>query len=152
MRVRYLAGSAGDYSGGSSIMSVTTRVAYRILALSLVLAIPACDGSDPQSPASSSNTTRSISGTVVFDPTGSPAQGVDVSLESWAGSGMMMGDHWNQTAHMMTNSHGQFHFEYEHEPMHRYRVGVRDRNDWHMCDWTPGDEDSIVLVIPLPSP
>lgn len=132
-------------------MSVTIRVAYRILALSLALAIPACGGSDPQSPASSSDTTRSISGTVVFDQTGSPAEGVDVTLETWAGSGMMM-DHWSQTGHMMTNAHGQFHFEYEHEPMHRYRVGVRDRNDWHMCDWDAGDIDTVLLVIPLPNP
>jgi hypothetical protein len=133
-------------------MSNTITVAYRILALSLALTIPACDGSDPQSPASSSTSTRSISGTVVFDQTGSPAEGVDVTLESWAGSGMMMGDHWNQTQHMVTNSHGQFHFDYQHEPMHRYRVGVRDRNDWHMCDWDASDIDTVLLVIPAPNP
>jgi hypothetical protein len=121
--------------------------ACRVLALSFALAIPACGGSDPQSPVNAS----SISGTVVFDQTGSPAAGVDVILERHAGT-TMMGDRWDQTGHMMTNSHGQFHFEYTHDPMHRYRVGVGGMSDWHMCGRDGRDEDGVVLRIPSQSP
>jgi hypothetical protein len=128
-------------------MSMTYKHAYRVLALAFALAIPACGGSDPQSPAN----TASISGTVVFDATGSPAAGVDVVLET-SGIGMMMGDHWYQSEHMMTESHGQFHFEYMNDATHQYRVGVRGRSDWHMCDGTASDEDSVVLRIPSPHP
>ena len=130
-------------------MSVTCLNRYRILALSLVLVIPACGGSDPQTPA---NTSSSISGTVVFDQTSSPAAGVDVVLERQTGSSMMMDQRWDQTAHMMTNSHGQFHFEYMHDSMHRYRLGVRDMNDWHTCDFANQHEDGVVLRIPAQSP
>jgi len=112
-----------------------------VLASCFVLAIAGC-GEDPQSPESES----SLSGSVVFEETGSPAAGIDVVLERMAGA-MMMGDRWDQTEHILTNDHGQFHFEYMHEPMRRYRVGVRGRSEWHMCDWEPSDEDSIVIVI-----
>jgi hypothetical protein len=118
-----------------------------ILALCFGLAMAACGDSDPQAPA----TPSSLSGTVVYEQTGLPAEGVDVVFESMS-SAMMMGNRWNQAAHTMTNTHGRFHFEYEHQPMHRYRVGVRGQSDWHMCDWEPSDEDSIVLVIPPQSP
>ena len=124
-------------------MSVTCRRIGRILALSFALAIPACGGSDPQSPAN----TSSISGTVVFDQTGSPAAGVDVILERHQGT-MMMEDHWNQTGHTMTDSHGRFHFEYTHDAMHRYRVGVGGMAERHMCDGAGRDEDGLVLRIP----
>lgn len=128
-------------------MSRMFRGANRILTLSFVLAILACGGSDPQSPAN----TSSISGTVVIDQSGSPAAGIDVILERHAET-MMMGVQWAQAAHMLTNSHGEFHFEYTHDPMHRYRVGVRGMSDWHMCDWNAGYEDAIVLRIPSQSP
>lgn len=130
-------------------MSITYRRAQGVLALSCLVMFAACGESDPQSPASTTSSAATISGIVVYEQTGSPAENVDVILESGT---MMGGDHWNQTAHMMTNGHGQFHFEYMHEPMHRYRVGVRGRSDWHMCDWTASDEDGIVLVIPPQSP
>jgi len=118
-----------------------------ILALCAALVISGCGESDPQLPTNAA----SISGTVVFEQTGSPAAGVDVILERMVGA-MMMGDRWDQTEQMMTDVHGRFHFEYMHEPMHRYRVGVRGRSEWHMCDWAPSDEDSVVLVIPPQSP
>jgi len=121
---------------------MTLRHAYWILALSLALTIPGCGDSDPQSPASPS----SISGTVVYDQTGSPAASVDVILERESGS-MMMGDHWNQAGHMMTNSHGQFHFEYMHDPEHHYRVGVMGMAERHTCDGDGGSEDGVVLRI-----
>ena len=133
-------------------MSVTYRNAYLILALSLALAMPACGGSDPQSPAGAANTPSSISGTVVFDQTGSPAANVDVVLDVQTGTGMMMGEHWNETAHMMTNAQGQFHFDYMHDSMHRFRVGVRGMTDWHMCDWDNRYEDGVVLRIPSQTP
>ena len=135
-------------------MSVTYRSAYVILAFSLALAIPAC-GSDPQSPANTTgaaNTPSSISGTVVFDQTGSPAASVDVILEVQSGTGMMMGYYWDQRAHMMTNAQGQFHFDYTHDSMHRYRVGVMGMTDWHMCDWDNRHEDGVVLRIPSQTP
>ena len=133
-------------------MSMTYRNAYRILAFSLALALPACGGSDRQSPVGTANTPSSISGTVVFDQTGSPAASVDVILEMQTGTGMMMGYHWDQTAHMMTNAQGQFHFDYTHDSMHRYRVGVRGMSDWHMCDWENRNEDGVVLRIPSQTP
>jgi hypothetical protein len=138
---------------GGPIMLLTSRNACRILALSLVLAIPACGGSDSQSPSGpqSSANTSSISGTVVYDQTGSPAVGVDVLFEMQTGS-MMMGDHWEQTAHMMSDAHGQFHFEYMHDAMHRYRVGVAGMTDRHMCDSDGGHEDGLVLRIPSQTP
>jgi hypothetical protein len=124
-----------------------------MIALSLVLAIPACGGSDPQSPSrsQSSTNTSSISGTVVYDQTGSPAVGIDVLFEMQTGT-MMMEDHWNQTAHMMTDSHGQFRFEYMHDAMHRYRVGVAGMTDRHMCDSAGRDESGLVLHIPSQIP
>ena len=127
------------------------RLTYHILALTFVLAIPACGGSDPQSPAS----TTSISGTVVFDQSSVPAAGVDVTLEMTDKSMTMgdhMGDHWEQAGHMTTDSHGQFHFEYMHQPMHSYRVGVRDMSEWHTCDGSGRVEDGLVLRIPSQNP
>lgn len=130
-------------------MSMTYGRARGVLALSSLFVLAACGDSDPQSPASTTSSAATMSGTVVFEQTGSPAENVEVILESGT---MMMGDHWYQTAHAMTNDHGQFHFEYMHEQMRRYRVGVRGMSDWHMCDWEPSDEDSILLVIPPQGP
>ena len=128
-------------------MTMKWRSAYRILPLCLVLTILACSNSDPQSPVDSANGTSSLSGTVVYDPTGSPAAGVDVILERQTGN-MMMGHGWDQTAHMTTDSHGQFRFAYRYDGMHHYRVGVQGMNDWHPCDWDHQSEDGIVLRIP----
>jgi hypothetical protein len=128
---------------------IVFRNAYFILALSVALVMPACgEGEDPQSPV---NETSSISGTVVYEPSGVPAAGVDVYLETSAGTAMMRGDHWYQAGHMMTNADGQFHFDYRHESMHRYRVGVRGQSDWHMCDGSGNNESGLVLRIPSPS-
>lgn len=121
------------------------RRVFRVLALSVALAIPACGDSDPQAPA----TTASVSGTVVLDGTGTPAPGVDVVLEMGPGTGMMMGNTWSQTNHMMTKTDGRFHFEYMNDMTHHYRVGVKGSSDWHMCDWSAND-DSIVLRVPPP--
>jgi hypothetical protein len=113
-----------------------------------VLTVPACSESDPQSPANSTNGTSSISGTVVYDPTGGPAAGVDVILERQTGNMMTMGYRWDQTAHTMSDSHGQFRFDYTFDGMHHYRVGVRGMDDWHMCDWDRRYEDGVVLHVP----
>lgn len=131
-------------------MSVTAR-AYCVIALFIVLVIPACSGSDPQSPANSTNTTATISGAVVYEHSGAPAAGVDVVLEKQTGS-MMMGYHWDETAHMMTNSHGEFHFDYPYDGMHHYRAGVRNIDDWHMCDWDRPYDDRVVLIVPSQDP
>lgn len=132
-------------------MKMTCSRACGIIVLSLASAITACGGSDSQSPTnpSTANIASSISGTVVYDQTGSPAADVDVILEREAG-GMIMG--WDQTAHLMTSANGHFRFDYMHDSMHRYRVGVRGVTDWHMCDEHGRYEDGVVLRIPTQTP
>ena len=89
-----------------------------ILLITAVLLVAGCDSSsDPQS----STTTSSVSGTVVFDQSGAPAPGIDVTFERCAGGSMMTGDDWDHAQHMTTGHDGQFHFEYHHEAMHRFR-------------------------------
>jgi hypothetical protein len=124
------------------------RHPFRVVVLTFAIASAACSNSDPQAPA----TTASVSGTVVVDGTAIPASGVDVVLQMGPGTGMMMGNDWRQTDHMMTNTDGRFHFEYMNNMTHHYRVGVKGSSDWHMCDWSTSDEDSVVLRVPPPHP
>ena len=118
-----------------------------ILVVAAVLLVAGCDSSsDPQS----SSTTASVSGTVVFDQSGAPAPGVDVTFERCAGGSMMMGNDWDRSQHVMTDHDGQFHFEYHHEAMHRYRVRVNGSSPGAMCDLNGGTQNDIVLRADAP--
>ena len=103
--------------------------------------------SDPQAPPLSS----SVSGTVVFAQSGTPAAGVEVTMEQCDGTSMMMHHReWSHTQHAMTDHHGAFHFEYRHEPQHRYRVRAGGMDPGNMCYLDGGARDDVVLRIEEP--
>ena len=128
-----------------AILTAHRKEFRNALVLCLALAIPACSDS-PQS----AEHVSSVSGTVVYEQSGSPASDVEVVLEQCRTGTMMMGDRWDQTQHMTTDAHGGFHFQYTHESMHRYRVSVHGMADPHAC--YGGDEDGVVLRVPMQSP
>lgn len=113
-----------------------------ILTLILALTFAACDDSPT---SNGSSTVSTVAGTVVFDPSGTPASGVDVVLQRC--SRAMMGQRqWDPIASMKTDTRGHFHFEYHHTSMHQYRVGVPGTPGWHPCDGYSNDD--VTLRIP----
>ncbi|HEX5133174.1 MAG TPA: hypothetical protein VFX92_11900 [Candidatus Krumholzibacteria bacterium] len=117
------------------------------LALCAVLAVVACNDSSPQSPSTSAQT-ATISGTVVSGQSGDPVAGVTVDFQRHHGA-MMMGGEWDGFEHMVTDAHGQFHFEYMHESMSHYRVMVHGTTDPQgMCYLDDDDDAPVVLRVP----
>ncbi len=119
--------------------------------LACVVSLSACGGSDIQSPANDT-IASSVSGTVVSDGTGNGVADVGVLLEQCE-PGMMLQRQWRHAQSTRTGADGQFHFEYMHETMHRYRVAIDGMpGPQGQCYVGTGAETGVVLRMTSPNP